>query len=88
MGIKKGLRYDFSVFYRQKTAHTVLVIELVSSSGQIIGQTKILPNVTSNEWRKLETSFTSNETDAKAKLNIWFEGNGEIDLDMISLFSE
>jgi alpha-L-arabinofuranosidase len=58
----------------------------VSSSGQIIGQTKILPNDTSNEWRKLETSFTANETDAKAKLNIWFEGNGEIDLDMISLF--
>ncbi|MDI9863307.1 alpha-L-arabinofuranosidase C-terminal domain-containing protein [Flectobacillus sp. DC10W] len=86
MGIKKGLRYDFSVFYRQKTAHTVLVIELVSSSGQVLGQTKISPNDTSNEWRKLETSFTANETDAKAKLNIWFEGNGEIDLDMISLF--
>jgi alpha-N-arabinofuranosidase len=32
MGIKKGLRYDFSVLYRQPEAHTKLHIELTDST--------------------------------------------------------
>jgi alpha-L-arabinofuranosidase len=40
------------------------------------------------DWKKQAVSFQSNATEPKAKLNIWFEGNGVIDLDMISLFPE
>lgn len=46
----------------------------------------LIPSNTGTGWHSQSMTFTSNKTDAKAKLNIWFEGQGEIDLDMISLF--
>ena len=38
------------------------------------------------DWHKGAVSFTATATEPKAKLNIWFEGTGVIELDMISLF--
>jgi alpha-L-arabinofuranosidase len=86
MGIKKGLRYDFSVIYRLKSPGVKLHLELVNSKGEVIGEDELTPETTGNEWKKLSTSFTSTATELKGKFNIWFEGNGAIDLDMISLF--
>lgn len=88
MGIKKGLRYDFSVMYRQKVANVKMHLELVNPKGEIIGSGLLTPNETGNEWHKQAVSFNATETEQKAQLNIWFEGNGMIDLDMISLFPE
>ncbi|MVN22568.1 alpha-L-arabinofuranosidase C-terminal domain-containing protein [Mucilaginibacter arboris] len=88
MGIKKGLRYDFSVMYRQKTAHLKLHLELVNPKGEIIGTGLLIPTETGSDWHKQAVSFNATATEQKAKLNIWFEGNGMIDLDMISLFPE
>lgn len=86
MGIKKGLRYDFSVLYRQMTANIKMYLELANEKGDIIGSGILLPTHTDDKWHKGEMSFTATATDAKAKLNIWFEGTGVLDLDMISLF--
>ena len=86
MGIKKGLRYDFSVMYRLKSSGIKLHVELLDSRGGVIGEGIIAPKATGNNWEKLSTNFISNATEPKAKFNIWFEGNGTIDLDMISLF--
>jgi alpha-L-arabinofuranosidase len=86
MGIKKGLRYDFSVFYRQATANVKIHLELVSEKGEIIGTSVFTPTQIGENWQQGEISFSATATDSKAKLNIWFEGTGTIDLDMISLF--
>lgn len=86
MGIKKDLRYDFSVLYRQQTANAILHIELVNEKGAIIGSGILKPNQTGNSWYKADLSFKATSTEAKANLNIWFEGSGQLDLDMISLF--
>jgi alpha-L-arabinofuranosidase len=86
MGIKKGLRYDFSVFYRQKTGSAKMHVELVTEKGDIIGSGIFTPTLTGGSWSKGEMSFTATATEPKAKLNIWFEGNATLDLDMISLF--
>jgi alpha-N-arabinofuranosidase len=88
MGIKKDLRYDFSVMYRQSSGKMKLHIELADSTGKIIGDTILIPAVQSNEWKKQSMSFHAKATEQKANLRIWFEGNGVIDLDMISLFPE
>jgi len=89
MGIKKGLRYDFSVMYHQPTAGLTLHIELVSMAGKVIGITSLQPAVTINAaWGKVAVSFTAKDSSLKGKLNIWFEGAGKIDLDIISLFPE
>jgi alpha-L-arabinofuranosidase len=86
MGIKTGLRYDFSVMYRQPAgSNTKMHIELVDSAGRSIGGT-VLTTSTAEDWKKQSVSFNASATDPNAKFNIWFEGNGTVDLDMISLF--
>ena len=86
MGIKKDLRYDFSVMYHQVTPGVKMHVELVDSTGKLLGGTTVTPNEAGNDWHKIAANFTANETVLKAKMNIWFEGSGIIDLDMISLF--
>ncbi|MDO6432828.1 alpha-L-arabinofuranosidase C-terminal domain-containing protein [Flavitalea sp. BT771] len=87
MGIKKGLRYDFSMMYRLPAAGVRLRIELVSSGGQVIGSTTLAPAVTpGQEWRRAAVSFNATDSTLKGRLNIWFEGSGVIDMDIVSLF--
>ncbi len=86
MGIKKGLRYDFSVLYRLQTANAKVHVELVTEKGDIIGSGIFSPGEKGDAWHKGEMSFTATATEPKAKLQIWFEGDGVLDLDMISLF--
>lgn len=85
MGIKSGLRYDFSVMYRLPSAGVKMLLELVNAKGEVIGKAELTPSA-SSEWKKLSVSFNASATESKAKLNIWFEGKGTVDLDMISLF--
>ena len=85
MGIKKDRQYDFSVWARnEKESKTQLRIELINTKGEIIGSSKL--TIDNGQWKKYTVSFTSSATDPKAQLNIWFEGKGSVDLDMISLF--
>ncbi len=86
MGIKKGLRYDFSVLCRQQTAGLKLHIELLNAAGNVIGSTTLSPTASAGEWKKEAVSFNSTDTAWKGKLSIRFEGSGILDLDMISLF--
>ncbi len=86
MGIKQGLRYDFSMQYSQQKAGITLHVELIDSTGKVLGSTIIKPSETGNGWHKAEGSFNANATVPKAKMRIWFEGSGVVDVDIISLF--
>ncbi|WP_242691533.1 alpha-L-arabinofuranosidase C-terminal domain-containing protein [Desertivirga arenae] len=86
MGIKQGLRYDFSVMYRQSNPGVKMHLELIDPKGNVIGAGVFTPTQSGNEWKKQAVSFNATATEPKAKFNIWFEGNGTVDLDMISLF--
>lgn len=88
MGLKEGLSYEFSVMYRQQKPGVSLRLELIDTTGQIIGQGELKFANLDNDWHKQSATIRSTKTDPKAALNIWFEGSGEIDLDMISLFPE
>jgi len=87
MGVKKDVTYHFSLLARQMEGSTLKMrIELMISTGKVIGKANLIPNA--QNWNKYTVSFTSNTTDPKAKLNIWFEGKGSIDVDMLSLFPD
>ncbi len=87
MGIKKDLRYDFSVLCRQQTPGLKLHIELLNSSGEVHWRVQhLFLQARINEWKKEAISFNASDTALKGKLKISFEGNGVVDLDMISLF--
>jgi len=84
MGIKANNQYDFSVLARQNTGHLSLNVELVNAKGEKMGGASLSP--TGNQWKKYHVIFTVSSTEPKAKLNIWFQGKGSMDMDMISLF--
>lgn len=85
MGIKKDNKYNFSVWASQQAGNAVnMRIELVDAGGKVLGGAQLTPS--GKEWKKYSVSFVANSTEPKAKLNIWFEGKGSVDLDMISLF--
>src|SRR6201991_3558424 len=87
MGIKKGLRYDFSLMYRLPAAGLTLHVELISSTGKIIGSTSLTPAVTpGEEWKKAAVSFNPTDSTLRGRMNIRFEGAGTIDMDIVSLF--
>jgi alpha-L-arabinofuranosidase len=86
MGIKNNVQYDFSIMYRSATVNNKMYVELLNSKGESIGSTSFILKATGDEWKKISADFMATATEPKAKLNIWFEGDGIIDLDMVSLF--
>lgn len=87
IGIKKGLRYDFSMLYRLPTPGIKITLLLKAADNSVIGQTDLNPlQTTGTGWQKQSTSIIATKTDATAKFSILFKGKGNIDLDMISLF--
>jgi len=85
MGVKQGMEYHFSIMASLIPASAIkLRIELVDSNGKTIGQANLSPE--GADWKKYTVSFTASATEPKAKLNVWFEGKGTMNVDMISLF--
>jgi alpha-L-arabinofuranosidase len=87
MGVRANEQYNFSVIARKVgNMPPSVLIELLSSEGEVIGQTTI--SGLKKEWNKVESSFTAEKTDAKASLRVLVDGKGIVDMDMISLFPE
>jgi alpha-N-arabinofuranosidase len=85
MGIKKGNQYHFSIMASLPAeAKIKLRIQLVNAKGERIGEATLIPD--EKQWKKYTVSFTAESSDLQANLNIWFEGKGQIDIDMVSLF--
>lgn len=84
MGIKKDMQYNFSAMASLQDGNTKMRVELIDANGTVIGQASIAPS--GKEWKRYEATIKATATEPKAKLNVWFEGKGVIDLDMISLF--
>lgn len=85
MGLKKGLTYDFSILYRVKKGNAQVHVELLNDKKEVVGQISSR-SLSGSEWQKLEMNLVSAETVLKGKMAIWFSGEGELDVDMISLF--
>jgi alpha-L-arabinofuranosidase len=84
MGIKKDLRYDFSILARQVEGNISIRAELIDDQQKAIGSTTVQPN--SKEWKKYVSNFSATATFPKAKLRLSFVGTGMIDIDIVSLF--
>lgn len=85
MGFYKGKEYDFSIIIRTRaSANFNIKIQLLNYSGEIIGEASL--NNFTNEWNKYSASIITTDSAQKGKLNLIFEGNGAIDIDLVSLF--
>jgi len=84
MGIQKDKQYLFFLSAKKNAGDVKIKIELVNVAGVKIGEASLAGF--SDQWKKYSVKFSATGTDAKAHLNIFFEGSGNLDVDNISLF--
>lgn len=85
IGIRKGETYRFSFYATNPDGGIKRVIaQLVDANGKVVADTAI--STASKDWQHYTKTFVANSTEEKARLKIIFEGAGQLDLDMISLF--
>lgn len=87
MGVKKGMRYDFTVYGRLNELQgkqAKIRVELVDDNDVPMARQTI--TVTDNKWHKYTASLTATKTLQKGMLRIFLEGEEPVDLDHVSLF--
>lgn len=86
MGIRQGEDYAFSAQVRAVQGRPALRIELVANNGHKLTTARL--NRFTKQWEKHSVTLRAATTELKARLNIYVEGPGAIDIDMVSLFPE
>lgn len=86
MGVKQGSTYNLTFKVRKSNGISGVNFQLFDQEEKSIGETRVA--VGTDEWKEYDASILASETDAKAILGITFEGEGSIEMDMISLFPE
>ncbi|WP_428741934.1 alpha-L-arabinofuranosidase C-terminal domain-containing protein [Tenacibaculum sp.] len=85
MGIKKDATYNFYISALNKSGSIKnIIVQLIDKNKNVLGETKVA--ATSPVWKDYTAQLTAIKTEANAQIKITFEGTGEIDLDMVSLF--
>lgn len=87
MGLKQGMKYDFSVYARLhylQGKEAKIRVEIVDDQDVPIDRQTI--TVTNSQWKKFSVTLTSNKTVEKGLMRIFLEGNESVDLDHVSLF--
>ena len=83
MGVKSGAEYRFSAYVRGGGPKTIRAT-LTDAAGHEIGSGKL--EGFESGWKRYETIIRANATAEKAQLNLFVDGTGYVDLDMVSLF--
>ena len=86
MYLKKGERYDFSVWSRTSTSETEgavkIRVQLLDADENAISQEATIPVDETGEWKKYQASMTAEET-GFGQLKLTFDG--AVDIDFVSL---
>lgn len=88
IGVQQGAEYTFTVAARHadktRTSTSVLRVEIEDENNRALGSATINP--IAPEWKTFTSSIRATGTHNKARLNIFVEGAGGIDLDLVSLY--
>jgi alpha-L-arabinofuranosidase len=86
MGLSLDENYNFSIEIRGVAGAPVLKVQLVAADGSVL-DSKALEQFAS-DWKHYTLVLHPKESDWGARLNVLMEGNGTVDVDMVSLFPE
>ena len=89
MGLKKDMKYQFSVYARLHLLNgkqAKIRVELIDENNSPMEKQSI--TIENNKWQKYSVELTSRQTLQKGYMRIFLEGNESVDLDHISLFPE
>jgi alpha-N-arabinofuranosidase len=84
MGIRGGEEYLFSAQVRAVKGKPALSIELVTNDGRKLAGARL--DGFTKQWEKHSATLRAAVTELKSRLNIYVEGQGVVDIDMVSLF--
>jgi alpha-N-arabinofuranosidase len=85
LGIEKGDSYSISVYARRMDgAAAGLRVTLEDEQGNKLGSAQLAGLTT--QWKKYSAVVRATGTSLKARLNLFAEGRGTVDVDMVSLF--
>ncbi len=86
IGVHQGKKYwTRAVINNADGKISKVIFSVVDTTDKVIGSYSFSP---SGPWKKYEGEIAANATVEKAKLKITFEGNGNVDLDNISLYPQ
>jgi len=83
MGVTAGAEYRFSAYVRTN-GPVAIRATLTNGAGREIGSGKL--EGFNSKWQRYETLIRADATEPRARLNLFVDGTGSIDLDMVSLF--
>jgi alpha-N-arabinofuranosidase len=85
IGVTKGDDYLLS-FYAANPDQQIkaIIFQIIDSQENLLASVRVPTK--DKDWRKYTATLRAKKTEEKARLKISFEGNGIIDMDMISLF--
>ena len=81
MGMKKGSQYNFSIWAKGTSS---LKAEVLDDKDNVIGTATV--SIGSGDWKRYSSTIVPSATFAKAKLRLTFAGEGNTDIDLVSLF--
>ena len=85
IGVKEGAKYDFSIEAKKVDGGiTGITLKLVNDAGQTLAEGRV--GGFEDGWKTYTCELTATASEAKARLELWFEGAGELQIDMVSLF--
>ena len=86
IAIKAGEDYRFSMFVRDIDYASDIAVCLENRMGQVLAKKTVKANQLTREWSKVELTLIPNETEDFARLSLMFHREGNLELDMVSLF--
>lgn len=88
ISLKKGEKYDFSLFARlpENSKGGKIMVRLLDQAGKEVAQSAV--NVSSKEWKQQRTVLTANADVRAAVLSLEPKLTGTVHLDMVSLFPQ
>ncbi len=82
--IRQNAEYRFSVWARANSAKESIRVDLVNTSGAILVSKNLA--IESTDWKKYQLIIKSDRKDTQAKLRIFLNSGGSVDLEHVSLF--
>jgi len=84
IGVQKGAEYRFSIRARRVDGSPAALRIEVEDGEQVIGETQVTGFT--NVWKTYTATLQPTDTSSKTRLNILLQGNGAVDIDLVSLY--
>ena len=84
IGVQKDAEYTFSIRARRVDGSPVALRVEVEDGQRLIGDTQVTGFT--NVWKTYTATLRPTDTSTKARLNVMLQGNGTVDIDLVSLY--